>query len=257
MKVLILAGGLGTRLSEETSVIPKPMVEIGGKPIIWHIMKIYSYYGYNDFVILLGYKGYIIKEYFANYFLHQSNVTIDLSNNHMEVHSNDSESWKVTLLETGLNTLTGGRIKKAKEFIGRDTFMLTYGDGVSDIDISSLVSFHRKHEKLATMTSVQPAGRFGALEINNENRVLKFNEKPKGDGTWINGGFFVCEPQVLEYIDDNSTIFERSPLENLSNDGQLFAYKHEGFWQCMDTIRDKNLLNEIWDSGQANWSVWN
>ncbi|MEI8602892.1 glucose-1-phosphate cytidylyltransferase [Shewanella sp. PP-Sp27a-2] len=229
MKVLLLAGGFGTRLSEETDLKPKPMVEIGGKPILWHIMKMYSQHGYNEFVILLGYKGYYIKEYFANYFLHQSDVTIDLSSNEMKIHKNTSEPWTVTLLDTGLHTMTGGRVKRAQEVIGNSPFMLTYGDGVSDVNISELVKFHKKHGKAITMTSVQPDGRFGAIEIEG-NKITKFLEKPKGDGSWINGGFFVCEPSVLKYIKDgDSTVFEQAPLQELANDGELFSYKHDGF----------------------------
>lgn len=256
MKVLILAGGYGSRLSEETDIRPKPMVEIGGKPILWHIMKHYSYYGFNEFVILLGYKGYYIKEYFANYFLHQSNVTIDLSNNQMQVHNNSSEPWKVTLLETGLNTMTGGRIKRAKDFINNETFMLTYGDGVSDVNLHDLLAFHKKHAKAITMTSVQPEGRFGALETDANNRVLSFMEKPKGDGSWINGGFFVCEPKVMDYINSDDTVFEKEPLENLAKDGELYSYRHHGFWKCMDTLRDKTQLNDLWNSNQAKWKIW-
>jgi len=256
MKVLLLAGGFGTRLSEETDVRPKPMAEIGGKPILWHIMKIYSNYGFNDFVILLGYKGYYIKEYFANYFLHQSDVTIDLSNNKMEVHSNTSEPWKVTLLETGLHTMTGGRILRAKKFVGESPFLLTYGDGVANVDIGELVRFHKHHGKAITMTAVQPEGRFGALETNANSQVLSFMEKPKGDGSWINGGFFVCEPKVFDYIENDQTVFERSPLEKLATDGELYIYKHESFWRCMDTLRDKIKLNELWESGEAKWKSW-
>lgn len=256
MKVLILAGGFGSRLSEETDIRPKPMAEIGGKPILWHIMKHYSHYGFNEFVILLGYKGYYIKEYFANYFLHQSDVTIDLSTNQMQVHNNTSEPWKVTLLDTGLNTMTGGRVKRAKDYINNQTFMLTYGDGVSDVDLIDLLNFHKKHGKAITMTSVQPEGRFGALETDSNNRVLSFMEKPKGDGSWINGGFFVCEPKVLDYIAGDETIFEREPLENLAKDGQLFTYRHHGFWKCMDTLRDKNQLNELWSTQNAKWKIW-
>lgn len=256
MKVLILAGGFGSRLSEETDIRPKPMAEIGGKPILWHIMKHYSHYGFNEFVILLGYKGYYIKEYFANYFLHQSDVTIDLTTNQMQVHNNTSEPWKVTLLDTGLNTMTGGRVKRAKDYINNQTFMLTYGDGVSDVDLTALLNFHKKHGKAITMTSVQPEGRFGALETDSNNRVLSFMEKPKGDGSWINGGFFVCEPKVLDYIAGDETIFEREPLENLAKDGQLFTYRHHGFWKCMDTLRDKNQLNEMWNSQNAKWKIW-
>ena len=242
MKVLLLAGGFGTRLSEETDIRPKPMADIGGRPIIWHIMKGYSHYGFNEFVVLLGYKGYYIKEYFGNYFLHQSDVTIDLSTNGMEVHNNTSEPWKVTLLETGQDTMTGGRIKRAKDFIGNEPFLLTYGDGVSDVDLSELINFHKKHGKLITMTAVQPEGRFGALETDG-NRVESFLEKPKGDGSWINGGFFVCQPEVLNYIKDDHTVFEQEPLQQLAKDGQLFNYRHQGFWKCMDTLRDKKVLN--------------
>jgi len=255
MKVLILAGGHGTRLSEETDVRPKPMIEIGGKPILWHIMKIYSSFGFNEFVILLGYKGYYIKEYFANYFLHQSSITIDLTNNNMTVHDNTSEPWKVTLLDTGGNTMTGGRIKKAKDYIGESSFLLTYGDGVANVDIKALVDFHKTHGKKLSMTAVQPEGRFGALDIDNET-VLQFVEKPLGDGSWINGGFFVCEPEVLDFIDGDNTIFEKDPLEKLSNNGDLMAFKHNGFWRCMDTLRDKIVLNELWDNNNADWKVW-
>jgi glucose-1-phosphate cytidylyltransferase len=255
MKVLLLAGGYGTRLSEETEIRPKPMAEIGGKPILWHIMKGYSHYGFNDFVVLLGYKGYFIKEYFANYFLHQSDVTIDLSTNAVKVHNNTSEPWKVTLLETGQNTMTGGRIKRAKEYIGNEPFLLTYGDGVADIDLAKLVKFHEANGKLVTMTAVQPEGRFGALETTG-NRVDSFMEKPRGDGAWINGGFFVCQPKVLDYISDDSTVFEQEPLQCLAKEGQLLHYRHDGFWKCMDTLRDKKVLNELWDAGNAKWKIW-
>jgi glucose-1-phosphate cytidylyltransferase len=256
MKTLLLAGGFGTRISEETSIKPKPMVEIGGKPILWHIMKLYSQHGFNDFVVLLGYKGYVIKEYFSNYFLHQSDVTIDLESNKMEVHNNSSEPWKVTLLDTGLNTMTGGRIKRATKHIGNEPFLLTYGDGVADINIKASIEFHKKHGKSITMTSVQPAGRFGALDINENNLVSNFIEKPKGEGKWINGGFFVCQPEVLDYIDGDQTVFEKEPLETLANRGELYTYKHEKFWQCMDTLRDRNYLNEIWDAQKAPWKNW-
>jgi glucose-1-phosphate cytidylyltransferase len=256
MKVLILAGGLGTRLSEETDIRPKPMAEIGGKPILWHIMKIYSHYGFNDFVVLLGYKGYQIKEYFFNYYLHQSDVTIDLATNKLEIHNSASEPWKITMLDTGLKTMTGGRIKRAKDFIGNESFLLTYGDGVADINISKTVQFHQSHKKLVTMTAIQPEGRFGALSLGEEDKVNAFMEKPKGDGTWINGGFFVCQPQVLDYIERDDTIFEREPLERLAMDGQLFSYKHDGFWKCMDTLRDKMQLNEMWASNNPKWKVW-
>jgi glucose-1-phosphate cytidylyltransferase len=257
MKVVILAGGFGTRLSEETGLRPKPMVEIGGKPILWHIMKTYSEYGFNDFVILLGYKGYFIKEYFSNYFLHQSNVTFDLSSNSMEVHSNSSESWKVTLLDTGINTMTGGRIRKAKDFIGSNPFMLTYGDGVSDINILELVQFHKSHGKTVTMMSAQPDGRFGALDIGENNQVQEFKEKPKGDGGWVNAGFFVCEPKVFDYItQDDSLVFEQSPLKELAKDSEIFTYKHNGFWKPMDSLKDKNDLNALWSENMAPWKVW-
>lgn len=258
MKVLLLAGGFGTRLSEETEIRPKPMVEICGRPILWHIMKTYSQYGFNEFVVLLGYKGYYIKEYFANYFLHQSDVTIDMSNGSMEVHNNSSEPWKITLIDTGLHSMTGGRIKRAKEFIGDETFMLTYGDGVADININDLVQFHKSHGKTITMTSAQPDGRFGALNIDNNNQVLEFKEKPKGDGSWINAGYFVCEPKVFEYIlDGDSTVFEQEPLKNLAKDGEIFTFKHDGFWMPMDTLRDKIKLNEMCEQKQAPWMIWN
>ena len=257
MKVLILAGGYGSRISEETILKPKPMLEIGENPILWHIMKYYSCYGFNEFIILLGYKGYLIKEYFVNYFIHNSDLTIDLTNNHIELHKNKSEGWKVTLLDTGLNTLTGGRVKRAQDFIKKERFMLTYGDGISDININELIKFHEKHKKTVTITAVKPEGRFGAIDIGEGNRILHFNEKPKGDGAWINGGYFVCEPKVLDYITEgDSTIFEKTPLENLANDGELFAYKHEGFWKPMDTQRDKNELVELWQKGKAPWKIW-
>ena len=256
MKVLLLAGGFGTRLSEETDIRPKPMVEIGGRPILWHIMKMYSQYGFNDFVILLGYKGYYIKEYFANYFLHQSDVTIDLATNEMQIQKNTSEPWKVTLLDTGLHTMTGGRVKRAQESVGNEPFMLTYGDGVSDIDIKKLVSFHKKHGKTVTMTSVQPDGRFGALEIEGD-RIVNFKEKPRGDGSWVNGGFFVCEPSAFDYIsNDPSVVFEREPLQNLAQAGELCTYKHNGFWKCMDSLKDKQDLNDMFDADKAKWKSW-
>lgn len=257
MKVVILAGGFGTRLSEETDLKPKPMVEIGGKPILWHIMKIFSKYGFNDFVVLLGYKGYYIKEYFANYFLHQSDVTIDMQNGSIDVLNNSSEPWKITLLDTGIKSMTGGRIKRAKEFIGDEAFMLTYGDGVSDVNISELIKFHKSHGKAITMTSAQPDGRFGALEITCNSQVKSFHEKPKGDGNWVNAGFFVCEPKVFDYIKNDLTVFEQEPLKNLALDGEMFAYKHDGFWKPMDTLKDKNDLNKLWDSGKAPWKTWN
>lgn len=259
MKVLLLAGGFGTRLSEETDLRPKPMVEIGGKPILWHIMKMYSKYGYNEFVILLGYKGYFIKEYFANYFLHQSDVTIDLASNSMEIHKNSSEPWRVTLVDTGLNSMTGGRVLRAKDIVGNEPFLLTYGDGVSDINIEALVSFHKSHPGSITMSSVQPDGRFGALELGNDGlTVTKFLEKPKGDGSWINGGFFVCDPKVFDYITEgDSTVFEQQPLQRLAADGELFTYRHEGFWKCMDTLKDRSDLNQMIDDGDAPWITWN
>lgn len=257
MKVLLLAGGFGTRLSEETDARPKPMVEIGGKPILWHIMKIYSHYGFNDFVILLGYKGYYIKEFFANYFLHRSDITIDIASGKMEILNNTSEPWRVTLLDTGLNSMTGARIKKAKKIVGDNAFMLTYGDGVANIKIDDLLKFHSSHKKIVTMTSAQPDGRFGALEISDQDQVLQFKEKPKGDGSWINAGFFVCEPEVFDYIDDDeNTVFEQEPLMRLAQDGEIFTYKHHGFWMPMDTLRDKNKLNEMWQENKAEWKIW-
>jgi len=258
MKVLLLAGGFGTRLSEETDIRPKPMVEIGGKPILWHIMKTYSQYGFNEFVVLLGYKGYFIKEYFANYFLHQSDVTIDMASGGIEVHNNSSEPWKVTLLDTGLDSMTGGRVKRAQKFIGDEPFMLTYGDGVSDINIEELVKFHKYHGKAMTMTSAQPDARFGALNIDENNQVTSFQEKPKNEGGWINAGFFVCESKVFDYITEgDSTIFEQSPLQNLAKDGEIYTYKHEGFWKPMDTLRDKQQLQKMWEEKKAPWKVWN
>lgn len=256
MKVVILAGGLGTRLSEETDIKPKPMVEVGGKPILWHIMKIYSHHGFNDFIICLGYKGYVIKEYFANYFLHQSDVTIDLNGNKMEVHNCKAEPWRITLIETGLNTQTGGRIKRIKDYVGNETFMLTYGDGVADVDIAKLLEFHKSHGKTATITAVQPTGRYGVLDLNEKNSVIHFQEKPKGDEVWINGGFFVLEPEAFNYIQGDETIWEREPLESILKDGQIVAYKHFGLWKCMDTSRDKVELETLWNSGKAAWKVW-
>jgi len=257
MKVLILAGGMGTRLAEETSVIPKPMVEIGGHPILWHIMKIYSQYGYNDFVILLGYKGYIIKEYFANYFLHSSDVTFNLRENKMTIHEQHCEPWNVTLIETGLNTMTGSRVKKAQKYTDNEPFMLTYGDGVSDINIKALVEYHKKHGKIGTLTSVQPEGRFGAIVSDDSGKISAFKEKPQGDGSWINAGFFVFNPEIFDYIDDgDDIIFERDPLEKLVADGELHAYRHEGFWKCMDTLRDKQQLQKMFDENNAPWITW-
>jgi glucose-1-phosphate cytidylyltransferase len=257
MKVLILAGGLGSRLSEETTLKPKPMVEIGGKPILWHIMKIYSAYGFNEFVILCGYKGYMIKEYFAHYFLHMADMTIDMKSNTITHHSNYAEPWKVTLVDTGLDTMTGGRIKKVNKYIGNEPFMLTYGDGVSDININDLVSYHESHGKVITMTSVLPEGRYGSLIVNEEHQVLSFQEKPQGDDSWINAGFFVCQPEVFDYIPTgDNIIFEREPLENLAKAGQLYTYKHHGFWKPMDTQRDKNLLENLIEKKRAPWIRW-
>jgi glucose-1-phosphate cytidylyltransferase len=256
MKVVLLAGGFGTRLSEETDIKPKPMVEIGGKPILWHIMKLYSHHGFNDFVVCLGYKGYVIKEYFANYFLHQSDVTIDLQKNSLEIHESKAEPWKITLVDTGSSTMTGGRIKRIQKYIGNETFMLTYGDGVGDIDLPGLLKFHQGNSKYATVTSVQPSGRFGSLNMDERKSVLSFQEKPKGDGAWINGGFFVLEPQVFDYIASDESIWEKEPLERLAADRQLMAYTHNGFWQPMDTLRDKNHLEDLWKSGNAPWKTW-
>lgn len=257
MKVVILAGGLGTRLSEETRLVPKPMVEIGGKPILWHIMKIYSYYGFNDFVILTGYKSHVIKDYFVHYYQQYSDITVDMSNNSVEIHKMQTEPWKVTMLYTGQNTMTGGRIKKAQEYIGNEPFMLTYGDGVADIDVNELIKCHKESEKYCTLTSVKPTGKFGALNIEKDGTINSFQEKPDGDGNWINGGFMVCGPQVFDYIQEgDKTIFERAPLENLAKDGQLNAYKHKGFWRPMDTLKDKNDLTEMWQSEQAPWALW-
>jgi len=256
MKVVLLAGGLGTRLSEETTLRPKPMVEIGGMPILWHIMKIYSSHGFNDFIVCLGYKGYLIKEYFANYFLHKSDVTIDLTDNSVKVHDSQAEPWKITLVDTGNESMTGGRIKRIQPHVGNEPFMLTYGDGVSDVDITKLVQFHKSHGKYCTVTSVQPSGRFGALDIGAGNQVNTFLEKPKGDGSWINGGFFVCEPAVFDYIEGDHTTWEKEPMENIARQGQMFTYKHEGFWKPMDTLRDKQELEAEWLSGHAKWKIW-
>lgn len=258
MKVLILAGGYGSRLSEETDLRPKPMIEIGGKPIIWHIMKTYSHYGYNEFIILCGYKGYLIKEYFANYFLHYADVTFDLSANKVQIHNNPSEPWKVTLLDTGLDTKTGGRVLRAKPFIEeRESFMLTYGDGLTDVNITQLVEFHKLHGKYMTITSSQPEGRFGALDVGERGQVSSFVEKPRGDGGWINAGYFVCEHKVFDYINEgDQTVFEKTPLEKLAADGELYTYMHQGFWRPMDTLRDKNSLDELWNNGKAKWKVW-
>ena len=256
MKVVILAGGLGTRISEETYLRPKPMIEIGSKPILWHIMKIYSAYGFNDFVICCGYKGYVIKEYFANYFLHMSDVTIDMASNQMQVHRKKAEPWKITLVDTGNDSMTGGRIKRIQDYVkGEKAFFLTYGDGVSDVDISASLAFHEKHGKLATVTAVQPPGRYGVLTIQGE-KVMGFAEKPVGKAGLINGGFFVLSPKCLELIGDDSTIWEHEPLVHLAETGELMAYEHNGFWQPMDTLRDKNLLDDLWSSGNAPWKKW-
>jgi glucose-1-phosphate cytidylyltransferase len=256
MKVVILAGGLGTRISEETDIRPKPMVEIGGKPILWHIMKIYAEQGFNEFVVCLGYKGYVIKEYFANLFLHQSDITIDLSNNHIEVHNNESDNWKITLVDTGRDTMTGGRIKRIQKYIGKERFMLTYGDGLCDVNFRELIDFHEGHGKLATVTSVKPDGRFGVLGLGEKNIVSRFNEKNAEDVAWINGGFFICESDVFDLIANDETIWEREPLEYLASSGNLFGFKHNGFWKPMDSLKDKNDLNKIWDSGNAPWKTW-
>ena len=255
MKVVILAGGLGSRISEESHLKPKPMIEIGGKPIIWHIMKIYSAYGLRDFIICLGYKGYVIKEYFANYFLHMSDVTFDLSNNKMEVHQNSAEPWRVTLVETGDATMTGGRLKRVKAYVEGEDFCMTYGDGVSNVDLDALLADHRKSGRLATLTAVQPLGRFGSL-ILDDAKILSFEEKPKGDGGWINGGFFVLSPKVIDMIDGDATIWEREPMERLAREDQLGAHFHRGFWQPMDTLRDKTHLEELWAGGKAPWKSW-
>ncbi|WPX07798.1 glucose-1-phosphate cytidylyltransferase [Anaerocellum danielii] len=257
MKVVILAGGYGTRISEESYLKPKPMIEIGERPILWHIMKIYSHYGFNDFIICLGYKGYVIKEYFANYLLHASDVTFDFTNNNIEiVSSEDVEPWKVTLVNTGIDTQTGGRLKRIKNYLNNETFLMTYGDGVSDVNIKELVDFHFSHGKLATVTAVQPTGRYGVLGLSEDSTVLEFVEKPKTQDVWINGGFFVLEPKVIDYIEGDMTSFERETLIKLANDRQIVAYKHKGFWQCMDTMRDKLNLEKLWNEGKAPWKVW-
>ena len=255
MKAVILAGGLGTRLSEETTVRPKPMIEIGGKPVLWHLLKIYSAHGINDFVICLGYKGYMVKEYFANYFLHTSDVTFDLAKNRMHVHRQHAEDWCVTLVDTGEHTQTGGRLKRVAEFVGDGTFCFTYGDGLGNVDLTAEIAFHRERRTLATVCTVRPPGRFGAVDIEDA-RITRFTEKPEGDGTWINGGFFVLEPAALDYIEGDSSIWERDPLERLARDGQLSAWTHTGFWQPMDTLRDKVKLEQLWDSGSAPWKAW-
>jgi glucose-1-phosphate cytidylyltransferase len=257
MKAVILAGGFGTRISEESAVKPKPMIEIGEKPILWHIMKIYSSHGINDFIVCCGYKGYSIKEYFANYYLHGADVTFDLGNRSVEIHHDSSEPWRITCVETGLSTMTGGRLRRVRQHLDNETFCMTYGDGVSDVNITELVAFHRKQGTLGTLTAVQPPGRFGAFTLEAEDtKVPHFREKPVGDGAWINGGYFVLEPGVLDYIDGDETIWERAPMEKLSQEGQLSAYKHFGFWQPMDTLRDKNVLEDHWHSGKAPWKMW-
>ena len=256
MKAVLLAGGLGTRLSEETHLRPKPMIEIGGKPIIWHIMKMYSHYGVNDFVVCCGYKGYLIKEYFSNYFLHQSDVTIDISKNDVEIHNQSSEPWKITLIDTGDYSMTGGRLKRVKKFVKNEEFFsLTYGDGLSDINISKTIDFHLQHKKLATITAVKPPGRYGALEIEN-NLVKSFVEKPSGEDSYINGGFFVLSPKVIEFIDDDKTVWEQEPLQELAKKSELMAFYHDGFWQPMDTLREKNILEDLWASDKALWKKW-
>jgi len=257
MKALILAGGLGTRITEETHLKPKPMIEIGGKPILWHIMKVYSAHGINDFVVCCGHKGYVIKEYFSNYFLHMSDVTFDMQNNKMEVHQNNAESWRVTLVDTGEDTMTGGRLKRVQSYVkDEDAFCFTYGDGLSNVDITELINFHKGHGKQATLTATRPPGRYGALRITDDNSVDHFQEKPDGDGGWINGGFFVLSPKIFERIEGDNTSWEREPLINLAKDAELVAFKHEGFWQPMDTLREKNLLETLWDSGDAPWKIW-
>ncbi|MDR2447190.1 MAG: glucose-1-phosphate cytidylyltransferase [Treponema sp.] len=257
MKVLILAGGLGTRLSEETDVRPKPMVEIGGRPVLWHIMKIYSYWGYNEFVVLTGYKSHVIKDFFINYYTRYSDITVDMAANAVEIHQCRSEPWRVTMLYTGKNTMTGGRLLAAKDFVGKERFMLTYGDGVSDVDIADLIQKHEASGKAVTMTAVKPAGRFGALVIEKDGSVISFAEKPEGDGAWINGGFFVMESGVFDYLTEGcATVLERKPLETLAKDGNLYAYKHDGFWHSMDTLKDKNNLTAMWNSKKAPWALW-
>lgn len=256
MKVVILAGGSGARLSEEAVAKPGPMVEIGGMPVLWHVMKIYSSYGYNDFIICLGYKGYVVKEYFANYFLHKSNVTINLKDNSIRVHETEAEDWQITLVDTGTETRTGGRIKRIKPFINNETFMLTYGDGVGDVKIDELVAFHKNHGGLCTITSAQPRGRFGAINIGNDNKVTSFKEKPAGEGGWINAGFFVCEPGVTDYIENDKIAWEGEPLEDMAKEGQMHSYKHFGFWRPLDTIKDRQEMDADYTSGQAQWRIW-
>ena len=256
MKAVILAGGLGTRISEESHLKPKPMIEIGGKPILWHIMKIFSFHGINDFVICLGYKGYVIKEYFANYFLHMSDVTFDIAKNSMEVHERFAEPWRVTLVDTGADTMTGGRLKRVRDYLDDDTFCFTYGDGLADVDLRQLIDFHRGHGRRATLTAIQPPGRYGAVNIDADTRVTSFMEKPAGDGAWINGGYFVLEPQAIDSIDGDATSWEGTALASLCDVDELRAYRHSGFWQAMDTLRDKNQLEDLWQTGRAPWKVW-
>ena len=255
MKAVILAGGYGTRISEETHLRPKPMVEIGGRPVLWHIMKTYSHYGINEFIICLGYKGYVIKEYFANYFLHMSDVTIDFNDNSMEVHNNKAEPWKVTLVDTGQSTMTGGRLKRVKDYVGDDDFCFTYGDGVSDVNIQSLIEFHQSNKRLVTLTATQPPGRFGTLDIE-KNKIIRFEEKPESGAGWINGGYFVMSPKVLDLITDDETVWEQEPLEHLVKEGQVSSFIHNGFWQSMGTLRDKNYLDGLWKDGKAPWKIW-
>ena len=256
MKVVILAGGFGTRISEETKYMPKPMVEIGDKPILWHIIKYYSSYGFNDFIICLGYKQHVIKEYFSNYYLHNTDVTFDMENNKMIVHKTYSEPWKISLIDTGLNTMTGGRVKRIKDYVGNEPFMLTYGDGVCDVDIDKLLEFHKKHGKIATITAVQPGGRFGALGIKEDSTIESFKEKSKEDGGWVNGGFMVLNPEIFEYIEGDETPLEKAPFELLAKEGELVAYKHDGFWQCMDTLKDKNYLEKLISEKDTPWIRW-
>ncbi len=257
MKVVILAGGFGTRISEESHLRPKPMIEIGERPILWHIMKIYSSFGFNDFIICLGYKGYSIKEYFEHYFLHESDISFDFRNNNQRIiHYHKAEPWKVTLVNTGMETMTGGRVKRIQKYVENEPFMLTYGDGVGNVDINALMDFHKLHGRVATVTSVQPSGRFGALEVTDSDEVKGFREKPKGDGSWINAGFFVLQPEIFNYLENDETVFEQSPLENLAKDNELMAFRHEGFWQPMDTLRDKTYLENLWKTGKAPWKMW-
>ena len=257
MKAIILAGGFGTRITEESAYKPKPMIDIGGKPILWHIMNIYSQHGINDFIICCGYKGYLIKEYFAHYHIHMSDMTVDLQSGDIRYYNSKAEPWRITLIDTGLNTMTGGRLKRVKDYVDNETFMLTYGDGVSNVNLTELLNNHKKNGRIVTVTAVQPGGRFGALDVSDEGRVSSFVEKAKEDGGWINGGFFVLEPQIFAYLKDDKTVFEKEPLEKIARENQLFAYKHDGFWKPMDTLRDKIELEELWESGKAPWKIWN